>query len=490
MIDASEIDSQGFGLRHYLEVTRRRKWLVLTILLLAVGAAAAASYAQSPVYRARTKIVIGQGNGLFQPNVANAATQPITATMSDLLTSPAVARGVIDNLGLDMSEQKLLSKISVSNKPESSALVVSVVDHSRQRARTIAQEVASVFTTLVKERFGKATPVGPGQTPLPPLTATIWDSAHVDPAAVSPRPVRNVAIAGALGIVLGLLAGFLRDHFDRALRNREAVEKSYGVPVIGQIPAPPKGRRYRRRVDTTLFGESAEAYRALRANLQYLAVQRPLHTLLITSASPQQGKTTVTANLAAAIARSGASTIALEGDLRRPRLAEAFGSSSDGRGVTNVLVGTSSLEEAVVRLPVLGTAGAEDSTGELAFLPSGPLPPNPSELLSSSQMNSLLAHLNALYDYVLIDSPPVLLVADALELARMVDGVVMVTKLNRATTDEAREVRSVVERLDIHLLGTVITDAPPVTAYYGEYRATREPEEQRPSERRESVATK
>jgi capsular exopolysaccharide synthesis family protein len=288
--------------------------------------------------------------------------------------------------------------------------------------------------------------------------------------------MRNLAVAGALGLLLGLLAAFLREHFDRALRTRESVETAFGVPVIGQIPFErPRRRGDGRRPVSDPFGQSAEAFRALRANLQYLAVERPLQTLLITSASPEQGKTTVTANLAVAIAQSGASTIAIEGDLRRPRLADTLGVDGRGVGLTGLLVASLNPNEAIVPVPLSagGNGTAKTRVGRLSVLASGHLPPNPSELLSSSQMEALLDGLREAYDYILIDSPPLLLVADALGLARMVDGVVIVVRRDEATRDEARETRALVERLGIHLVGTVLTDAAATTSYYGDYTAIR-----------------
>jgi capsular exopolysaccharide synthesis family protein len=465
--------SAGVGLRNYLDVVRRRLWIVLSVLAVTLAAAGAVSYLQEPLYRAETKIVIGQGQGLFPPTLAS-AFQPFSATMSDLLTSHVVARTVIDNLNLEESEESLLAKMDVSIRPESSALTLSVVDGDAFRAKRIAANIGFVFSELVRERFGQPTPVGAGEAPLPPLTATVWDPAHIDPARVSPKPVRNLAIAGGLGLLLGLLAAFLREHFDRGLRTREAVESAFGVPVIGQIPFERSRRlRHQQRTVTNPFGQSAEAYRALRANLQYLAVQRPLQTILITSASPEQGKTSVTANLAIAIARSGASTIAVEGDLRRPRLAETFGVKARGGGLTGLLVGNKDIDEAMIGIAVPAVSGGgrgKTQAARLAVLTSGHLPPNPSELLSSSQMEKLLERLRATYEYVLIDSPPILLVSDALGLARMVDGVVLVARRDEATRDDARETRALVERLGIHLVGTVLTDVSLPSAYYGEYR--------------------
>jgi capsular exopolysaccharide synthesis family protein len=279
--------------------------------------------------------------------------------------------------------------------------------------------------------------------------------------------LRDAVIAGVLGLVLGLLGAFLREHFDRKLRTRDAVERVFGAPVIGQIP----WIRPRRTSETAVWavsGQAPEAIRALRANLQYLSVSRPLRTILITSASPGQGKTTVTANLAIAIARSGATTVAVEADLRRPALALAFGRAAGGGGLTGTLVGATDLDDAIVDIPIPEELGAENPS-VVSLLPSGPLPPNPSELLSSTQMRETLARLSTSYDHVLVDSPPLLLVADALELGRIVDGVVIVARRGSATTEEAKEVRATVERLGIKLVGVILTDVEATGAYYHAY---------------------
>lgn len=468
MPDSLDPNDSGTGLRQHLEVVRRRKWIVLLVTSLAV-AAAALSFLQDPLYRASTTIVVGQGNSLFQPGEANAVT-PFTATMGDLVRSKIVMATVIDDLDLQAeTPESLLESLSVSINPETAVIRVSVDDHDPERAVAIAGEIGSVFSELVDERFGNAAPTTPSQPAQLPLTATIFDPARAEPDPVAPKPVKNIAAALLIGLVLGLLGAFMREHFDRRLRTREAVEQSFGVPVIGQIPFVRGKKGARPNVRDADNREAAEAFRALRANLQYLAVQSPLRTLLVTSAAPEQGKTTVTAHLAVAIGRSGATTVAVDADLRRPQLVEALGAQNDGPGLTGALVGAGALEDALRDLDLPGGEGSAE--GQVSFLPSGPLPPNPSELVSSVQMNQLLGRLTELYDYVLIDSPPMLLVADALEIARHVDGVVLVVRANRASRDDAREVRALTQRLGIHLLGVVLTDVEPLGSYYGAYGA-------------------
>jgi capsular polysaccharide biosynthesis protein/MinD-like ATPase involved in chromosome partitioning or flagellar assembly len=477
-----QTEEQGFSLRNYLEVLRRRKWIALLTLALALGASAAITFSTDPTYQAKTKIVVGQGTGLFQPDRAG-AVGPFTATMSDLVESTVVASGVVEELGLDESPGALLARLDVSFSPETSVLDLRFRDRSPERARAIADSFGRVFSELVEERFGQPTTDQAASDQLP-LTATVWDPASVSHKPIKPRHVRDLLIAGALGTLLAVLAAFLAEHFDRSLRNPDSVEKHLGVPVIGQIPFK------RRREPTSVvlwngYREGAEAYLTLRANLQYLAIKRPLRTLLITSPAPEQGKTTVTANLAVAVARSGASTAVVEADLRRPRLSDAFGVQPDARrGLTDVLVGSVDLTTALVDVPVapesnLGAAlrhpdggnGATpgDKPTPIHLLQAGPLPPNPTELLSSHQMTEVLDRLGGQHAYVLVDSPPLLLVPDALELARSVDGVILVVRRNRSTLDEMREVRATIGRVGIALLGVVFTDAEPRSVYYGHY---------------------
>ena len=478
VIDPPDSGESRLGLRHYLEVVRRRKWIVLAVFVTAVGTAALLSLLTAPVYRATTKIVVGQGNSLIPPGDAY-AIQPYAATMGDLVTSDVVARNVIDNLDLrGETPGSLLERTSASINPDTAVVTVSVEDGDKQRAVRIAQEIGTVFSELVEEQFGTTEQTQPDEVAQLPLTAKVFDPAHPDPnEPISPKPVQNVVIASLLGLVLALLAAFLREHFDRKLRTREAVEQSFGVPVIGEIPFK-KGYDGAAVMVARNAPEVAEAYRGLRASLQYLTLTRPLRTILITSASAEQGKTNVTANFAAAIARAGGTTVAVEGDLRRPRLAEALGAPKQLPGLTSLLVGDADLESVIADVPLFTrqNGSAPGSDDRVSLLPSGPLPPNPSELLSSPKMQQVLEDLTDLYDYVLVDSPPLLPVADALELARIVDGVIVVARRNCVTSDEARRVRTFVERLDINLLGVVFTDVEPVDAYYGSYEADHQPE--------------
>jgi capsular exopolysaccharide synthesis family protein len=497
MVDALGPEEAGVGLRHYLYVIRRRKWIVVLVTALVVVIAAAFVFHQRSEYAAETTIVVGQGGGLVSP--ANAgAIQPFSATMTELIKSTVVARAVTSQLGLSLSPEQLLSKVSVSVGPQSAALRVRVVDNAPEQAQAIARQIGIAFSGLVKDRFGTTTRSGTTtSTNNPPLTATIWDPAHVIPGRVQPKPTQSLTIAALLGLVLGLLAAFLRDYFDRSLSGPESIERAFGIPVVGQIPSidrrptsaverissigrrsigkRPVGERQRppRVVWDDKHGELVEAFRTLRANLQYVSVDKPLRTLLITSTGPAQGKTTVCANLTVALAQSGSSVVAVEADLRRPLLASLFRIASSSPGLTSVLVGKSELAKTIRRLdlPPLSSAIA-DQAKQVAILPSGPLPPNPSGMIASPQMKHLVDGLTRAFDYVLLDSPPILLIADTLELAKMADGVIVVARSAEITKDDAYELRNLAQRLGINLVGAVVTDVPIRPGYgYSQYTA-------------------
>jgi succinoglycan biosynthesis transport protein ExoP len=474
------------GLHYYLEVIWRRKLIILTVLLLAIGAALLRSLSQQSIYKAQTTIVVGQAGGLVQPQNAN-AIQPFSATMKELLTSTVVAQGVIQALDLHTTSESLLGKVSVSTNPQSAALKVSVLDTSPESAEAIARQIGREFSQLVARRFGTTTSKRSADG-TQPMTAAVWDPSHVVPGRVSPRPVRDAVIAGVLGGVLGLLAAFLRDQFGRTLRTREEIEEAFGSPVIGQIPAPRRHRGGRRALLWDDRREFAEAFLTLRANLQYLSVSRAVRKVLVTSPSQGQGKTTVSANLAAAIAQSNGSVVIVETDLRRPHLEDFFGVARGSKGVTGVVAGSTKVERAVKQVaPTSALRAAGRTTKDrIAFLPSGAIPPNPAELVASRQMRQLLDQLASEYEYVVLDSPPLLPVADALELARLVDGVVLVVRSKHVTRDEAREVRALVERLELRLLGVVVTDVADRTGY-GTYAPSETRPQRSKSQRRDSL---
>jgi len=283
-------------------------------------------------------------------------------------------------------------------------------------------------------------------------------------ATVPARPIRpdlrlNLLVGALLGLLLGLGLAFLVEQMDTTVKDREEVERRTGVPCLGIVPTIPGGRRRRsRRKDETLRERDfyvlqhpksavSEALNTIRTNLMFLRPDSRPKTLLITSGSPWEGKSTVALALGITMARNGLRTLLVDGDIRRPRLHRAFGVAGE-RGFASVLAGQDRWQDAVQDTGVPG----------LDLLPCGPVPENPSELLRVEVLRPLFEEWAREYDAVLLDSPPVIPISDPRILASQVDGVVLVVKLEHTTSDALSQVRRELAAVGAPLLGTVLND--------------------------------
>jgi capsular exopolysaccharide synthesis family protein len=278
---------------------------------------------------------------------------------------------------------------------------------------------------------------------------------------VSPRTTRNGTLALFLGLILGVGMAFLVDYLDNTLKTREDFEKYYGSTIIGEIAktaAPEEGEReivYFARPDDP----AAEGFRNLRTNLQFLNLEGETRLVMITSSGPNEGKTSVAINLGAALSEMGRKVVVVEADLRRSAL-NKFLQGKPEKGLTSVIMGTSTLEESIT--------GTENEN--LKVMLSGVKPPNPAELVSSQAMQDLLRSLKDMYDYVIVDAPPALAVSDAIAMAPMMDGVLLVASHGIANREAARHTVELLGKVDARILGVVINNVEMSGRYgYGYY---------------------
>ncbi len=278
---------------------------------------------------------------------------------------------------------------------------------------------------------------------------------------VSPRITRNLILALFLGLILGVGMAFLVDYLDDTLKTREDFERYYGTSIIGEIArATPAGEEEREVIYFTKpDSTAAEGFRNLRTNVQFLNLDGGTRLLMVTSSSPEEGKTSAAVNLGAALSEMGRKVLVVEADLRRPVL-DKFLVERREKGLTDMIMGTAALED------VVAATGNEN----LYVLMSGPKPPNPGELVSSQAMQDLLAGLRDEYDYVIVDAPPVLAVSDAIAMAPMMDGVLVVASHNIATRDGARHTVELLSKVETRILGVVINNVELAGRYGYGYR--------------------
>ena len=283
-------------------------------------------------------------------------------------------------------------------------------------------------------------------------------------APFEPTPVRDATLAGILALVFAAVVALLIDRLDNKIHTTEDVEALVGdIPVIGTIPTNQNAEKSNARELVALDSTDAEAYRALRTNLRFSALGQKRNRILVTSAIPGEGKTTIVGNLAVVLAQSGLRVVIVSADLRKPQVEEVFGMETRPSGLTSVLLGDATLSEVVVQIPL-------PSIDRAYLVPSGQSPQNPAELLGSERMGTVLDRIEAAgADFVLLDSPPVLPVADALAMAHMVEGVIVVVKAGTTTRPQLTEVLDRLAQVSAPVIGIVLNEVSE-SRRYGPYR--------------------
>ncbi|HET6953451.1 MAG TPA: polysaccharide biosynthesis tyrosine autokinase [Acidimicrobiales bacterium] len=286
--------------------------------------------------------------------------------------------------------------------------------------------------------------------------AEVLSIAGAPDTPVSPNLPLNLAIGLVFGLFLGSALAFIRDYFDDSVKNKEVIDRVTGVSTLGLIPKFDAGTDLVTVSHPT--APAAEAFRLLRTSVKFLAVERQVRVVQVTSPSPGEGKTLVAVNLAIAFAQAGDRVVLVGGDLRRPRMEEVLDVPLTP-GLTAVLIGDVTLPQAIQ------TAA---SVPNLSVLPAGYPPPNPSELLSGERARRLIDVLGQTYDVVVLDCPPVLPVTDSLVLARMADTTLLVTSAGKTSKRSLVRAVELLRQVDAPLVGTVLNSLSPDDSFSGE----------------------
>lgn len=420
--------------------------------------------------------LIGVGWALIQPKVYAASASGLlttgvnsdisTATIGenyaksrvksyiDIAKSTTVAQIAADDLGLAASPNQLLQQISVTNPVDTATLKVTAEADTAEKARDLAETWIKAIGQQVSELENSDV------SDKPSSAESIVSFKSLDSALLPQNPIfPNKKLALAVGLLAGAVSALgyalLRNIFDRRVHSLEEVERETNVSVIGTIPFH-KGFTNEQRMlestggnDRTEKGREeyaiAESLRELRTNLQFMSIDKPPRKIVITSALPAEGKSTLISNLASTIAASGQNVVVIDGDLRRPMIAKTFG-LLEGVGLTDVLIGRARLTD------VLQSWG---TSGKLFVLGAGKIPPNPSELLASKALHDIIDDL-AEHAIVLIDAPPLLPVTDAAILTARTDGALVVTRANKTTYEELNAALDNVTKVNGHVLGIII----------------------------------
>lgn len=501
-------------LRQYLKSVLRWWWLLLLSTGIAAGASYAASMQQPRIYQTTTTLMVGQVIQKDNPSYNDfTTTERLAESYAQMATRQPILQAAVEALGLKMNWQGLKGRVNAYSIPRTQLLGVAVKDTSPERAVAIADEIAyqlvlqspnspdnearkerSQFVQSqlddLETRINKAkTRVTELETELAnalsarqiqdlqteisnleslisnwqanysdlldfldggnsPNYLTIIEPAQTPNNPVSPDVATNVLLAAAVGFALALSAAVLLEYIDDTIKSTD--DLSVGgleLTALGSVNRI-AGQDYRDKLITSHnpFSPVSEAYRMVRTNLQFMTIDQSTQTIMVSSPNPGEGKSVTTANLGVIMAQANLKTVIVDADLRRPTMHKIF-QVSNLEGLTDLL-----------RSPENEVSNQLKSTGieNLQVITSGPLPPNPSEMLSSQRMSELADRLKEVADVIVFDSPPVLAVTDAAVLSSRVDGVILVTQAKRTRRDATKQAVERLERVGARVLGSVL----------------------------------
>ena len=499
-------------IRRYLRILRRWWWLLVAATVIAAGGSYLATRSQPRIYSSRARVMVGQSIENLNPDwVAINTAQQLALTYVELATTRSVLQDAVDTLGLQSSPDVLRGMVAVKLVQGTQILDITVVDTDPVRAAAIANavgealirkspggsesseasirrdaeqelqdlkkriafakdEVQNLDAAILEEQSARAIAelknrrdllqqqIGQWQSTYAQLytaytgnqanTLTIVEQAEPNYAPIGPRTTMNVALAGAIGGLLAVGAILLLEFLDDTVKTGDELTALTGLTFLGIIPRVPEGKANEERLLAANEPRSSfsECFRVLRTNLQFSSFDRPLNTIVVTSPQPTEGKSTTAANLAVVIAQAGLRVILVDTDLRRPVLHRIFDLPNDW-GLTGSLFGE-----------YLGPKDALFPTAvdNLFVVTSGPLPPNPSEILGSQRMESFIEDLKLRADIVIFDSPPLLTVTDSTVLSTRVDGVVLVADCGATRRDAIQKSADSLRKVGAHILGAVL----------------------------------
>jgi capsular exopolysaccharide synthesis family protein len=467
-------------------LVRRRFLAILIPALLVPGAALALTLQQEKQYEASTTLLI-RDSGLGSTALASADPDREAATNLRLLQLDALEHRVNAH-----RNHPFPGAVDVATEADSNLATITATDTKPKRAARLADAVAQEYIALREETSAQEIKhenqavhhqlsqipltTGPGGggskrrgeraqalkqrlkqltiAAVAPVGVTQVERAQVPSSPVSPDPVRNMVIGAILGLALGIGFAIWLERRDQRVRDAHDLETAFGRPILGRIP---QSRRLARSSPGTgaLAPPEDEAFRTLRANLRHVMDEEGAQSVLVTSANPGEGKTTVAWNLARAEAAFGANVLIVEADMRRPVLARSLGASATP-GLSQLLNAEASLEDLVQSTAFDERENGSASTARIDVLLAGTPPSNPAELLGSDRMQAVLETVPEAYDLVVLDTPPASVVSDVIPMFESVGGVVVVGRLGMTTYESAVELREQLETLDAPVLGVVV----------------------------------
>lgn len=451
-------ENGGDALKEELWNLLRGWWLVALCAVLFGIASLAWSLVHTPVYSATASLYVTSGTEASAQSAyqGSLASEQRVASYARLVDSDVILQKAVDSVGGGLTLEDARAAVSASVNPDTVFLSVHALDEDPAVATRLSNAVS---TAMVDYVASLERPAG-GGSPLAKLTVVSMASSSSEP--VYPRTGRSLLIAISLGIVTGCVIVLGRARFNSVIRSKDELESTANVPVLSVIPRDTGLKEEHGVVDFSGGSLTAEAFRRLRTNLNFASVDRDVVTVLVTSARAGEGKSTCSLSLAGSVAELGRSVLLIDADLRRPALSSRL-SLAGSVGLTTVLSGGVDLSSALQASRIPG----------LTLLPAGAIPPNAAELLASTSMRDLLSVCRKMFDWVIIDSAPLLPVVDAAVLSSLVDAVVLIAQAQAVRRGDVESAVDLLRQAQAPLIGSVLNGVKESEFEYSNYLYSR-----------------
>ncbi|MGK3649159.1 polysaccharide biosynthesis tyrosine autokinase [Pseudarthrobacter enclensis] len=419
--------------------------MIVAVTMAGLLGAAAISILIKPTYTSETQLFVAiQSGGTVQElQQGNTFSQARVQSYVKTVSSPVVLQPAIDALGLPLTSDELAGRVSATTDLNTVLITIAVKDSSPVQSAAIAQAIGD---SLIKAVDSLERPRNGGSSP---VALSVIKPATAPSAPSAPNTRLNLALGLVVGLLLGVGAAIVRSILDTRLRGEADLRRISDAPILGGITFDAAAATKPLLTQVSSQSPRAESFRQLRTNLHFANVTRQARSVLLTSSLPGEGKSTTATNLAIALAQAGQAVCLVDADLRRPMVDDYLGLARNA-GLTTVLVGDADVDD-------LLQPWGEDN---LFVLTSGQIPPNPSELLGSRDMQQLVSRLEATFDTVVIDAPPLLPVTDAAVLSQHVGGVVVVVGSQKIRLQDLDKSLNALKMVGANLLGVVLNRLP------------------------------
>ncbi len=439
----------------YWRLILQNRVLLVACMIFGFLASFFLTLSATPMYKSESQVFVS--TPVTSLDIASLATgstfsQQRVKSYAQIVNSPLTLRAVIDKLGLNDSAEALSKRVSASAPLDTVLISISVNDSNPIRAAEIANEIAEQFRIVASDLEMRSI-----DTDAPVKISTVRLAVPAE-APFSPRTKINYILGLVFGLAIGLFISGVRKVLDMSVKNEDDLS---GLPLLSAIGFDSAAEEKPLITELGRYAARTESFRNLRTNVKYIVPNIPAKVIAISSALPNEGKSTTAINLSISMAQGGHRVVLVEGDMRRPKLCNYLNLAKSELGLSTILSG-----DKKVSIAAVNRVAQQFEETRLDLITSGPVPSNPSELLGSPKMTEFLKVLRGMYDYIIFDTPPLLPVTDAAVLASQVDGVILVVHAGKTKKPQFQGCRAAVESVNGRILGVVLNKIPEQASGY------------------------